>query len=552
MKRSYLFSGAAAFGLAILFAGSFVLTGCKAPTTDYQQQDFATLRIMNFAPSGPDCTPTAPMDVYWDTKSPVASGNNAQVYDLKYGVASVYTNSLVVSSSGTDYYVTATPTRIPSVKNLNDADIKLSPGRYTVMITLDPANSGAFLHQLIPDGAQNPAPTSTYVRFINMQADAGALSVRVNDPVTGQLINSTPLNFNQVGSYMALTVSQDTSYAFFVVNSNNQVLARLSYQTFVGGQSYTLVYAGDPCQTVLNNPADSTASAVDTLRLRAFNDNANGNDQTNPILYSYRYNIVNDIDPTFAYDPNNAADNVLGFINGESYPKYSGFSITTIPPFQPGGAYSNLVIQPNGDTTFNVYYQSAALTDPLDIRAFSTSPSGENRQQVWGGGKSDLLADPATKIPPDMPVTFLFTGVDSSLASNPTDWNVLEHIIPIPDQSYPDSVTFVFYNGNNTSPGVAGTNLKTYFYVTNPNNQVLQPRLNGLLLNRSAPVTLTVWDPTGGMYTVADTVGTGATRSQWNSTTFNVVPGGIYEVFSLSNKLDPHLMIARVNAGNQQ
>ena len=154
-----------------------------------------------------------------------------------------------------------------------------------------------------------------------MQPNVGALTVHVNDPVTGVAITQTPLGFNQVGAYQPLTVALDTSFAFFVTNSNDQVIARLSDQTFVGGQSYTLVYAGDPCTTVANNPADSLVSALDTFRLRAFDDNSTGNDQTNPIQYTYRYNIINDIYPTAPYDRNNPQNSYIGFlVNGEGFP----------------------------------------------------------------------------------------------------------------------------------------------------------------------------------------------------------------------------------------
>ena len=539
MKRSHLFLGISG-AAALLLAGSLALNGCTAPTEDYQVQQFATLRIMNFAPSDANCNPTAPMDIYWDTKTPVSvSGNNAKLYNLKYGDAAVYTTSLAAAANGTTYHIVATPTRIPGKAWITD-DETLYPasasntGRYTYLITLNPSTPGSFLRTLIPDGAPNASPESTYVRFINMQANAGPLTVRVNDPVTGQAINSAPLDFNQVGSgsYTALHYVQDTSFAFFVVNSSNQVLARLSYQTFIGGSSYTLVYAGDPCQTVLTNPADTTTSSLDTLRLRAFDDNTTGNDQTNPILYSYRYNVVNDIYPA---GPGYSA---LGFLNGQAFAAHWGFSVNPVLALAPGGAYTD-----SANGAYNVYYQSTALTDPLDVKVFSTTPTGGNSTLVYDYN----LPGPQASVPMDKPVTFLFTGPDTAL-KNATYWNDQGRILQVPDVSSPNTVTLALYNATNPSTKVAGTAIYASYYISAPSFDTTL--LNISANNRSTMTIVQVPLSSTGTFTIADSIGSGTNKQGGDSKTFSADPGAIYEVFATGVKADPHLLIMRVNAGN--
>ena len=536
MKRSHLFLGISG-ALALLVAGSLALNGCTAQTEPYNVQQFATLRIMNFAPSDANCNPTAPMDIYWDTKTPVSvSGNNAKIYNLKYGDAAVYTTSLSAASNGTTYHIVATPTRIPGKAWITD-DVTLSPssasstGKYTYLITLNPSTPGSFLRTLVQDGQPNAAQNMTYVRFINMQANAGPLTVRVNDPVTGQAINSTPLDFNQIGTYTALHYVQDTSFAFFVVNSSNQVLARLSYQTFIGGSSYTLVYAGDPCQTVLNNPADTTTSALDTLRLRAFDDNTTGNDQTNPILYSYRYNIVNDIYPV------GPGYSTLGFLNGQAFSAHYGFSVNPVLALEPGGAYTD-----SGNGAYNVYYQSTALTDPLDVKVFSTTPAGGSSTLVYDYN----LPGPQASVPMDKPITFLFTGPDTAL-KNGTFWNDQGRILQVPDVSNPNTITLAFYNATNTSYKVAGTALFASYYVKGGYDTTLT---NIASNNRSTMTVIQLPVSSSGSFTISDSIGSGTNKVLGDSKTFTADPGGIYEVFSTGIKSDPHLLIMRVN-GNQ-
>lgn len=314
MKRFHL-----PFSLfAVFFAAAMLVSGCKAPSVGYQISQFSTIRFMDFAPYyGENCSPTSPMDAYL---TPVGQTRSslANAYGISYGQASVYTNLLPAGN----YNVLLTEHLVPDSTDLKAAISLAANQKYTFLVTR--SSTGQFGSTLIQDGVPNPASNLAYVRFINLQPTAGSLTVHVNDPVTGDLVNTTPEGFNQVGPYVTLKTDLDTSYAFFVTNSAGQVISRLTYQTFTGGSCYTLVYAGDLCETRVASIADSSESALDTLRLRAFDDNNLGNDLTDPIQQSFRFNIVNDIIPigNNIYSSNYPTNTSIGYtVNGQKLPR---------------------------------------------------------------------------------------------------------------------------------------------------------------------------------------------------------------------------------------
>ncbi len=539
MKRPHLFFSIIGAGLA----GLLGINGCISPTVSYQVQQLAQLRVMNFAPN---CT--APIDVYWDTKTPQVLGNNAKIYNLQYGESSVYYTSLPAAQGGTVYHFSVTKTRNPSEFDLNDIQGTLLPGnQYTLMITLNPSNSQSFTYSLIQDhNTPNPIPTSAYVRFINMQPNIGPLSVHVNDPVLGTNITPTPIQYNSVGPYVALNTAQDTSFAFFVTNSNNQVLARLSYQTFTGGSFYTLIYAGDPCSTLANNPADTSISALDTFRLRAFDDNSTGNDQTNPIQYSFRYNIINAIYPTvLPYDQNNhpPVDTLMGLlVNGDGFPEHAGYSINPVPPLSPAGASVKLN---TSDSTYSVNYQSAILANPLDVKGFITNATGTSQRQVFDYS----LSSPGSIITQDKPVTILLTGpADTASPNLKPFWQVTGKVFQVPDTNYVDSVTFVFFNGLSPSPKVFTNQLNTYFFVSQNGGAPVPPLFNGLSTTRSAPVIMRFGASAGTNFVISDKIGTGSNEVDGPPHGFTAQAGGIYEVLSTGIKPDSHILIMQLNA----
>jgi hypothetical protein len=546
----------------VFLVAALTVIGCKAPTVDYQLSQFATLRVMNFSPN---CT--APMDVFW-TLAGQTRQTQANVYNLQYGAASVYTNLLQAGN----YNVLVTPHLIPTESDLMTNITLAGNQKYTLVITR-PTQSGAFNTALIQDGVPNPSQTMTYVRFMNLQPGAGPLTVRVNDPISGAEINPIADTFGQVSSYVTLTTAPDTSYTFFVTNSSNQVIARLGYQTFTAGNCYSLVYAGDLCNTVLTNPADTTGgqSSDDTLRLRAFDDNSSGNDLTNPVTASFRYNIVNGIAPLNQagaaqeyYDAQHPNDTTLGFlVNGQGFPEFYGYSIPPIPVFQGGG--ENVGTFVNG--ALEVNYQSAIVPNPLVIQAFATNANGSYQQSTFTAGGSKYPLSEGTPPPTGLsllyssgwnkPYTLLFFD------TVPTPWANLDStapgkfaIIPVPDVSNPDAATIVFIAGIVIqNPNKSTTTNYSSWWVTNPSGTVYTPPSNvqhGLTSGHSSTLTIPITAGSTAQLDVTDSIGSGTSSSSprvpGNSTSFTAQAGGIYEIISLGTKVNPHLLIMHVNA----
>ncbi len=553
MKRFHFSLSITAFFLVTALS----VIGCKAPTVDYQLSQFATLRVMNFSPN---CT--APMDVFW-TLAGQARAPQANVYNLQYGAASVYTNLLQAGN----YNVLVTPHLIPTESDLMTNITLAANQKYTLVITR-PTQSGAFNTALIQDGVSNPSPTLTYVRFMNLQPGVGPLTVHVNDPITGAQINPVADTFGQVSSYVTLGTALDTSYTFFVTNSSNQVIARLGYQTFTAGNCYSLVYAGDLCNTVLNNPAHSTQSSDDTLRLRAFDDNSLGNDLTNPVTASFRYNIVNGIAPLNQagaaqeyYDAQHPNDTTLGFlVNGQGFPEFYGYSIPPVPAFRGGG--ENVGTFVNG--ALEVNYQSAIVPNPLVVQAFATNANGTYQQSAFSAGgttyplsETPLLSSSGW----NKPYTLLFYD------TVPTPWSNLDstatskfELIPIPDVSNPNAATIVFICGIiPQNPNKSTTANYTSWWATNASNSTTYvPPSNaqkGLSSGHSSTLTIPITAGSTAQLDVIDSIGEGGSatnvRVPGNSTSFTAQAGGIYEIISLGTKVNPHLLIMHVNANQQ-
>jgi len=548
MNRFHLSSSIA---VTILVA-AFIVNGCKAPTVDYQISQFATIRVMDFAPYGTNCSPVAPMDVFW-YQNGQPQPTQANIYNLSYGGASVYTNLLQPGN----YNVLVTPHLIKS-SDLQTSVTLAGNQKYSLVITR-PAQSGQFNSMLIQDGVPNPAGNMTYVRFMNMQPGVGSLTVHVDDAISGDVINSTPEAFGQVSAYTALKVAQDTSYAFLVTDSSGRVISRLAFQTFTGGNCYTLVYAGDLCQTLATNAADSTQSANDTLRLRAFDDNNLGNDQTNPPLASFRYNIVNDICPT---SHSFTQDSVIGFlVNGQGFQEFGNgsFSLPPIHAYQGGGENvpTGLV---NG--AYEVHYQSAIVPKPMNIQGFLTNASGSTQQTLFNAGNTTYpLTEPAAFLASsgwNKPWTILFYDtIPSAARPNVLDTTLSQHfaIVQVPDTISPDEVTLFFVSGIVAQPPnkTNSLNYSSFYAQSNGGSLVPAPRngTTGILSGTTEILQFSIPAGTSAPFTVVDSIGnkSGASGNRvfGGSSTFTAQAGGIYEVVSTGTKVDPHLLIMHVN-----
>ena len=569
MNRTFLGSLTAFFAIVALFAVLF--NSCTPQTVPYPIIPFANLRVMNFATTcGISNQDVSPMDAYFFPTTQ-SRPSQASSYNLGYGQASVYSDLLPTTTDS----IVVTPhlihtTYVQSTANLQ-APSATNTGKYTFLVYTDPS-SGAFVHTLLQDGVPSSAldTSKAYVRFVNMEQGSSPLTVHVNDPVTGDLI-ATSVGYGQVSTgsvangYTPIHSVLDTSFAFIVTNASGTIIARLAYQTFTGGSAYTLVYGGDLCNTLATNPlGDSVKSASDTLRLRAFDDNTLGNDQTNPPAQLFRYNIINDIIPTYyPYDPNHtsAGDTSIGFlVNGNGFPEDSGFSIPPVPVYLGGG--ENHAVLVNG--AYEVHYQSAVVPNPMVIQGTATNVNGNSqyRSLLFNAGTiptqkfaitpllqssnnnkpwSIILYD---TVPP--PASVKSGNLDSALT--------LSHyaFIQMPDQSNPNYAKLVFVGGIVASNKTLAASDYALFYVQPNGGGIITPKHNttgpGLPDGSSDTISVPIPAGTSESVMVSDSIGNKVSvRTFGNSSTFTAEAGGIYEIVAVGTKQNPQLLIMHVN-----
>jgi hypothetical protein len=551
MKRLFSLNSAflGIFGLCIaLTGGAILMNGCQPPSVGYQVQQFAQIRIMNFAEN---CT--VPLDIYWyplNAKSKLDTA--AKVNKLGYGQASVYYTSVPVATGGTVFHFIASPTGDKTGKSLKAQDITILPGvKYTWIITLAADNSGNFLSQFVTDDSamQQSSSNNTFVRFINLQPNVGNLSLYVNDPASGQSV--TPVGgepFNGVSPYIALKTANDTSYAFFVTAGNsNSIIARLAYQSFAAGSYFTVIYSGDLCRTQAENPADTLNDKSDTLRLRVFDDNVSGSDQTYPPLPSFRFNIVNAYVPwSNSYGLN---DDRIGFLlNGQGFPQYYNYTVSPVPLFHPGGTYVAMEANQQ-DTVWDVSYQSSSIPTPVDIKAYGTDANGQNQHPLF-----DINPSESGGYQSDKPVSFIIYDTVVPPPSGVTTL-VKYAALAVPDSSNPNSVIFDLVAAIPPTKNATATAAYSSFWLNNGawGADSLAPAtlLNaggGAAGGRQQIISFAVPAGTSQAFTIVDSIGkANVNRIGGPTKTFNAQAGGIYEIILTGTKLDPRLLILRVN-----
>ena len=543
-----------ALAVCVSFVGAaMVLNGCQPPSVGYQVQQYAQIRVMNFAPN---CT--VPMDVYWDAAGQTTD-SLPKVNNLAFGQASVYFTSISAASSGTVYHLVARPVRDKS-KSLRTQDVTIMPGKkYTWIVALAQDNSGNFISQLITDDSvmQQSSTNNTFVRFVNMMPNSGNLSLYVNDPTNGdQVTPAGGVAFNSVSPYVALKTSTDTNYTLFVTpGDGHSLVARLAFQTFASGNYYTAIYSGDLCRTPAQNPGDTLNDKSDTIRIRVFDDNVAGNELTNPPPRSFRYNIVN------AYVPwsntYGAGNDRIGFLlNGEGFPSHANFTVSPIPLYQPGGSY--VWLDPSqSDTVWNVAYQSGSIPTPVDLKAFGTTASGGSLHPLF-----DINPTVLGGFQTDKPATFLI--YDTVVPPPPGVTTLVKYVaLALPDTSSPDAAIVEFISGIPTTSGVTTLNTYSSFWITSSawsqgadSETTLLNANGGALGGRGQIMSFPVPAGSSIPLTIIDSIGSpkgNLGRIGGPSKTFNAHAGGIYEVILTGvrstdpQKTDPHLMILRVN-----
>ncbi|MDP4199632.1 MAG: hypothetical protein Q8922_03415 [Bacteroidota bacterium] len=521
-----------------------IMAGCQAGTVDVQPQEFANIRVMNFAP-----WPASSMDVYW-----WQYGENhpalPQSQNLRYGGGAVYTTGILASTSGTVYHYDVTPATHPEKHDIpGDPTMTIVGGKkYTLMIT---TVNGNFTTRLIPDRVVSGTFDSSkaYVRFINMQPGTPNLSMRVNDPSFGDVIDmvngSHGVAFNANSDYVPLKTVLDTSFSFYVIQTGNAtagVLARLTDQTFTGGNFYTLIYAGDPARLPTDTATTDTAQApLDNFRLRAFDDNNLGNDQTAPLQPAFRYNVVNGIVPPASGYYN--GDTKLGFvINGETFTERDNFTFWPVPALTPAGSGFNMVDPTN--SLWEVNFASTSIpSHKVGLSASATDDAGKNAHLLFDLNDNNKLGFDETKLSSDTSISFVFYNGDSTMKANPR-----YAAIGIPNYSYPDSIILVFVSA--VGYPVGGTKPYTSFYTS----------ISGLpdmsfLSKVPGMSNIVVIPAANNQITVTDSVGKVGAAVAGSSSTFTAAPGGIYEIVSVGSSTQagsgspyvPKLLVMHLN-----
>ncbi len=513
-----------------------ILGGCQAPIVTPQPQLFGSIRVMNFAQR-----PAGNFDVYWwkdgeftenGDKGPL-DPKYANIHNLSYGGGAVYTNGIEAAAGGTKYHYKLTVPNQPESFDLR-GDITLFPGKSnTLLITNKTPGSLEFTSQVLDDGG----PTSndkTFVRLINMQPNSGKVVLRVNDPIWGTPVigsNQQGIDFNQVSNYESLPTGQDVSFTFYLTPvSSNEILQRLTYQTFTAGNYFTIVYGGDtsriPEELAKRTTDDSAKAKLDNIRLRVFPDDNVGADQTNPIDSAFRYIVINGLYPL----PNGkyAGDqSQIGItVNGEAIPYLNGFTLWPVEALSPAGASAQL--EPDG-VVWDVQYKSTLIpNNPIGVSG-ATFVDGK-KHPLFDLSAINKQGIDQTQMRADTSISIIITNSDSTLQRNPSTPN----IVGLPASVPSDSIAFVFVGA--IAYPVGGPTTKTTFHVDAGSTSFdAGPYVTG----QSSGATQNTFylSAADNNITISDVIGV-KPPLPGTSVHFIAEPGGIYEIVSVGVRPD--------------
>ena len=530
MKSLFSYSKLAVASIALL--GASIFSSCKTdPIAPNAPLQFAALRVLNYTQSDSVAGVTiAPVDVYFSPANGQAD-TLAQVNNLQFGQASVYTNTLQADPNGTAYHIKVTRVRNPDQK-LTEEDIVLKAGhRYSYVVYNDPSNlQGRFYGKLVEDGIQ-PANTDpskqTFVRFMNVypgQTSGQKLTATVNSPTGDKIAPAAGLGFTETGDYVALNTAMDTTYAFYVIDAANpsNVLGKISYQSFAPGSYHTILYAGDLYRT--GSHASEMGDATDSLRVRVLDDNVLGNEETSPIPQSIRYFIVNAMipdeapgsEPFWAYTVANDAN-----------PAHFGFTFDPVRTFDPVPNYGAI----DGNGIQNVYYSATTLSTWIDVKGFQVADAhGASQKIIFDvhAPRKDMVSDNAYAM-------IFFDTIPPAKKSDSSGLARTMITVPMPEPPSQDSAVVVFANavapsGVYKSVGTGASGNITSIYI-NGTDKVPFGGTNGSRITVSYPANqdLNITAKLGTSSTLVDVS---------NSVTLHTEPGGVYLVTIIGQRSD--------------
>ncbi len=430
--------------IVVAIAATQFLTGCKSQIDDPAPSDFGQIRVVNFADQ------TSPVDVYIQgAGQPTDTLPVAQ--NLNFGLTTPYINNLPASAGGTVYHVSIHPVNNRQTE-IAHADVTIKPTeKWTVAVYHNVGNSTypTDIYQDINNGGSGtPATDKVYVRFLNAyDGDAQyplGLNIKVGDNLNGNPITATPQKFRTHNDYQAIPFKTDTTYTFFLTDPNGKdsVVTRIAGQSFDPGSYHTIVFAAD-LSKVGKNAASTAGDALDSIRLRIFDDNGIGNDQTSPTIpQSLRFNFINAYVPPPNADPTKQRTySQLGIVvNNDGNITFPGMNQFDVAP-----ALSFFVpTYMDGSQLVHVtQFTSIPLTAAVDIKGYQTDnvPAGARGQLLF-----DYKAGARLDIKSDMPTSFIAFDVPPLLSKAADSTSVGEVAVPIPDNAVPGQSNIVLVN----------------------------------------------------------------------------------------------------------
>ncbi len=526
---------------ALALGGSLAINGCKTDATPVPIQDFGAIRVLNFAESDLSESLLVPLDIFIDPVG-VVPDSLPKINGLAYGVGSVYMNNLpAAEKTGTLYHLRATPIGQHD-KTWLETTVTLMPGQRFSWVIIRDTKTKTFSSIPLTDGGDVPAADAlkkTYVRFINLQPGSGSLDLKAGNSV------NTPIgtaSFPNATAYSPLGFNTDTSYTFFVTPTGSPIfIARIGFVSFAPGSFHTIIYSGDTARNVGNG---YKGDAIDSLRIRIFDDNASGADMTNPIPSSLRYNIVNGIVPSLPFI--GKYDNFGFAVNKDQNPKNLGFTFLQDASMSVFPGHSASI---TSEGVVNVTFAGGFLTPVVELQGFLANPTAS------GPAFMDIHVAHAN-FKTDAPVSIILTdtvqfksGVGTPDSLKICDSSSFSHFtVPLPDLPDQNNALLVFANGISYNKKMA----KPPFSITPSVNGTVVPNYSAAIPGRFTPVTAPVV-AAPGLVTLTGFVGPASGNVNLPMISFTAVAGAIYEVVVVGQKgnpdqrYQPHFLVIRTN-----
>jgi hypothetical protein len=531
MKNRYL-----SLFLFLVF-GVFAFTGCEEIAQVQTPIDFAQIRVANFNNScNADIQQVYDVYIY-----PV--GQPSAIPEVRgglgYGMVTPWIDNLRTNrEAGLTYKVQVRPAGDVQNRTLIDKEITLKPGdRYTLWIfKFDDYASAPAAAEFISDKPEATVePTKAYFRFINSEADAGTLSLKVGDPLIGNPVGGTSVDYRKHTSYEGYTsTTVDTTLTFFVVDNNANVVGRIAGVALESGTYKTITWGGN-CPGRYKPQEDPTVARPDSHHVRILDDAGDGSDETKIVPQTLRYFFVNALIPPAS----DSLKNVYGYDQlGVVINNDNRYNFAPLSPYSASPSTGT-----TGEGVINVIPTATLLTDAVNVKGYVYNTAAPN---IRGSLLFDYRAGPRADIKTDELVVFVVSDTVRTKyvpgAKHPLDSSGGQYVFQIPDQPKAGQATFVVANMLVNKLPTTANKIEFYWndnlYDDGPGNW-----------NRKVSHTLDV--PAGPMnlkVRVNDSDAEVYTFPQ-----FNAEPGGIYLILVVGRRLSqtpqdaPRIMVVRTN-----